>query len=40
MCLLELADGADAGEAVLLADVAAAHVAEIRSRFPFLADRR
>jgi predicted amidohydrolase len=36
----ELADGADAGVAVLLADVDAAHVAEIRARFPFLTDRR
>ena len=36
----ELADGADAGEAVLLADVDPAHVASIRERFPFLTDRR
>jgi len=36
----ELADGADAGEAVLLADVEPSHVASIRARFPFLADRR
>src|SRR5262249_259988 len=36
----ELADGADLGEAVLLADVDPAHVAEGRERFPFLQDRR
>jgi predicted amidohydrolase len=36
----ELADGAGAGEAVLIADVDPAHVAGIRERFPFLADRR
>jgi predicted amidohydrolase len=36
----ELADGADAGEAVLLADVDPAHVAEVRARYPFLSDRR
>ena len=36
----ELVDGADVGEAVLVADVDAGHVAEVRARFPFLADRR
>jgi predicted amidohydrolase len=36
----ELADGAGAGEAVLLAEVDPEHVASIRARFPFLADRR
>ena len=36
----ELVDGADAGEAVLLAEVDAARVAEVRARFPFLDDRR
>jgi predicted amidohydrolase len=36
----ELADGADVGEAVLLADVDPAHVADVRARYPFLQDRR
>jgi predicted amidohydrolase len=36
----ELVDGADIGEAVLVAEVDTAHVAEVRARFPFLADRR
>ena len=36
----ELADGARAGETVLVADVDPAHVADVRARYPFLADRR
>ncbi|MET0628608.1 MAG: carbon-nitrogen family hydrolase [Acidimicrobiia bacterium] len=36
----ELVDGADVGEAVLVADVDPTHVADVRARFPFLTDRR
>jgi predicted amidohydrolase len=35
-----LADGRDAGEAVLVADVDRARVTEVRAKYPFLADRR
>jgi len=36
----ELADGAGKGEAVLVAEVDPAHVADVRARYPFLTDRR
>ncbi|HEX5588082.1 MAG TPA: carbon-nitrogen family hydrolase [Acidimicrobiia bacterium] len=36
----ELVDGGEIGEAVLVAEVDPAHVADVRARYPFLADRR